>query len=119
MTEYNPNGSSMSTNSLVDFLRNPITGDIQEVPGISKNNAQILSYGDNEYTQIKNTFQLIGVCLTLKHTKDGELINCKDHCNLIKKYLTNKGIKSNKDTITLALVEKLNTMFPGLYNYDY
>ena len=79
MTEYNPNGSSMSTNSLVDFIRNPITGDIQEVPGISKNNAQILSYGDNEYTQIKNTFQLIGVCLTLKHTKDGELINCKDH----------------------------------------
>ncbi len=116
---YNPDASSMNENTLITFLRSPITGDITEVPGISSKNAKILSYGDNEFNKITNTFQLIGVCLQLKQKRNGEYITCKQHCDLFKTYLANKGITNNKDTIVMAIVEKLGTMFPGMYDmYD-
>lgn len=113
--EYDPSKSNISTNTLVDWLRLPITGDITEVPGISKNNAKLLSLGSNEYDQIKNTFQLIGVVLQLKHSKENELIDCKKHCDLFKQYLINKGITNNRDTIVQAVIEKINIYFPGMY----
>lgn len=117
-TSYDPSKSNLSTNTLVDWLRLPISGDLEEVPGISKNNAKILSYGDNEFNKIKNTFQLIGVCLQLKQTHDNELITCSKHCDLFKQYLTNKGITNSKDTIVRSIIEKINTMFPGIYDIE-
>mgnify|MGYP003403120698 CR=1 FL=1 len=113
--DYDPSKSNISTNTLIDWLRLPINGDITEVPGISKNNAKILSYGSNEYDKIKNTYQLLGLCLQLKQTQGDELITCKQHCDLIKKYLINKGVINNRDTITQAIIEKLNINFPGMY----
>lgn len=118
MTYYNPENSNMSTSTLCDFLRMPLTGNLNEIPGLGKSNIKLLGYGSNDYDKIKNSFQLIGVFLTLKHSKDNELIDAQIHANLCKQYLKNKGLTGNLDTIVNSILEKINTMIPGMYDCE-
>ena len=56
---YDPRRSRVSEDTLNDFLRGKISGDLQEVPGIGPAAAKRLCEGDED-NQVTNTFQLIG-----------------------------------------------------------
>jgi hypothetical protein len=60
---YDPQKSRVAEDTLADFLRAPLTGDLTEVPGIGKAAVAKLADGD---VKIENTFQLIGQFLLLK-----------------------------------------------------
>jgi hypothetical protein len=62
---YDPQKSRVAEDTLADFLRAPLTGDLNEVPGIGP--AAISKLADGEEAEaVHNTFQLIGKFLMLK-----------------------------------------------------
>lgn len=63
---YDPQKSRIADDKLADFLRAPLTGDIQEVPGIGPAAAKHLASGDDINDQVHNTYQLVGKYLMLK-----------------------------------------------------
>ena len=134
---YNPANSKISDNTFANFLRLPLTGNILEIPGISKKQAILLARGDIG-DQITSSFQLIGKFLLMKsknkdedknENNDGDdgddgddsydYINPKKHCQLFYNYLKNKGITTSRNDIVMAIAEKSNTIFPGMYDYTY
>lgn len=117
MTEnmYDPSKSRISEDILADFLRAPITGDITEVPGITRTIANKLSSCEDNIT---NTFQLIGKFLILKTKKKDKYITGVEHCELFYNWLGEIGIVYYRHDIVMCLAEKINTMIPGLYDYD-
>ncbi len=62
---YDPQKSRVAEDTLADFLRAPLTGDLTEVPGIGNAAVGKLAEGD-ENEKVTNTFQLIGKFLMLK-----------------------------------------------------
>lgn len=69
---YDPQKSRVAEDTLADFLRAPLTGDLLEVPGIG--NAAVAKLASPESGEsVKNTFQLIGKFLLLK-ASEGELV---------------------------------------------
>ena len=116
--QYNPNNSQLSDTNLADFLRSEITGDLLEVPGISNKQIILLNRGGDITDQITNTHQLIGKFLMLKMLNENtnKPITSQEHCDKFLKYLKNKGITSHRNDIVMAIAEKTNTMFPGLYD---
>jgi hypothetical protein len=115
---YNPGQSQISGDSLADFLRSPITGNICEVPGISPKQAKILALGGDSSDRITNTFQLIGKFLLLKTLDEntGLPITSQEHCNAFWQYLKYKGITSHRTGIVQAVAEKMNISIPGIYD---
>lgn len=98
-------------------MRAPLTGDIQEVPGIGPAAAKHLASGDDINDQVHNTYQLVGKYLMLKSNEDdGEPIDCVTHCDAFWHWLQSKGINSYRSGIVLAISEKLNIMLPGIYD---
>lgn len=56
---YDPKRSRVSDDSLMDFIRAQVQGDITEVPGIGPAAAKKLADGEHDEC-ITNTYQLIG-----------------------------------------------------------
>ena len=79
---YDPQKSRVAEDTLADFLRAPLTGDLTVVPGIGKAAVTKLSdaAGDGDEA-VTNTFQLIGkflmlkVWMSLKRGRDDEALN--------------------------------------------
>ncbi len=115
---YNPGQSQISSDSLADFLRMPITGDITEVPGISPSQAKLLARGGDITDRIYSTHQLIGKFLLLKtlDEKTGLVISSQEHCNAFWMYLKHKGLSSHRTGIVQAIAEKTSVMMPGIYD---
>ena len=64
---YDPQKSRVAEDTLADFLRAPLTGDLTEVPGIGKAAVTKLSEASEDGNEaVTNTFQLIGKFLMLK-----------------------------------------------------
>jgi hypothetical protein len=64
---YDPQKSRVAEDTLADFLRAPLTGDLTEVPGIGKAAVTKLgAEGEDGEEAVTNTFQLIGKFLMLK-----------------------------------------------------
>lgn len=118
---YDPQKSRLAEDKLADFLRAPLTGDIQEVPGIGEAAMKNLAKedGGSGDDAITNTYQLMGKFLLLKsNTDSGEMVQCQEHCDAFWHWLKSKGINSYRSGIVMAVAEKLNTMIPGVYNTD-
>lgn len=62
---YDPQKSRVAEDTLADFLRAPLTGDLTEVPGIGPAAVTKLGAGEDGDV-VENTFQLIGKFLMLK-----------------------------------------------------
>lgn len=62
---YDPQKSRVAEDTLADFLRAPLTGDLTEVPGIGPAAVTKLAAGEDSES-VENTFQLIGKFLMLK-----------------------------------------------------
>ncbi|TMW66543.1 hypothetical protein Poli38472_004308 [Pythium oligandrum] len=115
---YDPQKSRVAVDTLADFLRAPLTGDLKEVPGIGDIAAGKLAAGEDG-DRVENTFQLIGKFLMLKASleeNDDGLIDCADHCNAFWFWLKAKGISAYRSGIVMAIAEKVNTMLPGIYD---
>ncbi|DBA01758.1 TPA: hypothetical protein N0F65_010168 [Lagenidium giganteum] len=115
---YDPQKSRVAEDTLADFLRAPLTGDLTEVPGIGKAAVGKLAEGEDG-DRIENTFQLIGKFLMLKgnsEDNDDGLVDIKEHCDAFWHWLKSKGISSYRSGIVMAIAEKVNTMVPGIYD---
>lgn len=115
---YNPSKSKVHEDVLADFLRAPISGNLYEVPGIGEEAIQKLASGRKK-DRIENTFQLIGKFLMLKESYDDTydgLLDCREHCDAFWFWLKMKGINSYRSGIVMAIAEKANTLFGGLYD---
>lgn len=62
---YDPTASRVAENTLADFLRAPLTGDLKEVPGIGRAYVIKLRQGEDG-DRVENTFQLFGKFLLFK-----------------------------------------------------
>lgn len=111
-TGYHPNNSRVADDTLANFLRAPITGDLLDVPGIGPRAKEILASQDNGMQPITNTYQLIGLFLALKRDN----MDCKEHCDQMWAWLQHKGINAYRSGIVMSIAEKCNTMMPGIYD---
>jgi hypothetical protein len=59
--EFNPKKTTIKEDKLADWLKDKITGDLEELPGIGPANKRLL-----EGEGVENTYQLIGKYLTFK-----------------------------------------------------
>jgi hypothetical protein len=84
-----------------------ITGDITEVPGIGPAAKEKLA--DKGIT---TTFGLIGQFLLLKEEGVGPI----EHCDRFWYWLNTAGISSHRAGIVRCIAEKVDTMFPGIYD---
>ncbi|TYZ67869.1 hypothetical protein PybrP1_002406 [[Pythium] brassicae (nom. inval.)] len=115
---YDPQKSRVAEDTLADFLRAPLTGDLTEVPGIGPAAVTKLGAGEDGDV-IENTFQLIGKFLMLKKNSsenDDGLVDCAAHCDAFWFWLKSKGITAYRSGIVMAIAEKVNTMLPGIYD---
>jgi len=56
---YDPKRSRVSDDTMTDFIRGRVTGDLQEVPGIGPATAKKLGEGEDG-EEVTNTYQLFG-----------------------------------------------------------
>ncbi|KAL3670057.1 hypothetical protein V7S43_005427 [Phytophthora oleae] len=116
---YDPQKSRVAEDTLADFLRAPLTGDLTEVPGIGKAAVAKLGASDDGEDAVTNTFQLIGKFLMLKANLEedaDDVIDCAAHCDAFWFWLKSKGITAYRSGIVMAIAEKVNTMLPGIYD---
>jgi hypothetical protein len=109
-TGYDPNRSRVSDDKMADFLRSPITGDLQEIPGVGP--AAVRNLAEGEGGSITNTFQLIGQFLKLRNDEG----DCVAHCDTMWQWLAAKGLNAHRSGIVRCLAEKCDTMMFGIYD---
>jgi hypothetical protein len=105
---FHPDKSRVGAGALADFIRAPISGKLEEVPGVGPATIKIL-----QENGISTTFQLIGQYLMLK--EDGvEAIEHADRFYYwLKSLKTPSGFRAG---IVHAIAEKMNVTFPGIYD---
>eukprot|EP00567_Pseudictyota_dubia_P016232 CAMPEP_0197440840 /NCGR_PEP_ID=MMETSP1175-20131217/7244_1 /TAXON_ID=1003142 /ORGANISM="Triceratium dubium, Strain CCMP147" /LENGTH=131 /DNA_ID=CAMNT_0042971019 /DNA_START=128 /DNA_END=523 /DNA_ORIENTATION=+ len=119
---YDPRKSRVSDDTLNQFLRGKISGNIEDVPGIGPAAAKRLAEGDTDDERVTNTYQLIGKFLMLKGADEesdtNEPIPPGEHVNRFWHWLAEKDIKSHRSAIVKAIAEKMNQSMPGIYDAD-
>lgn len=97
----------MKSDKLSEFIQASITGDLLEVPGIGPAaKAKLAEKG------ITTTFGLIGQFLLLKEEGVGPI----EHCDRFWYWLNAAGINAHRAGIVQCIAEKVDTMFPGIYD---
>jgi hypothetical protein len=105
---FHPEKSKVNADTLADFIRAPITGDLLEVPGIGPATVAILKEHG-----ITTTFQLLGQYLSLKD-EGVEPVEHADRFYLwLKSINTPAGFRAG---IVHSVAEKLNVSFPRIYD---
>jgi len=107
MQGYDPSRSQVKNDALARFIQAPLTGDLSEIPGIGPIAKERLAEQD-----ITTSFALIGKFLSLK----GEGVSTREHCDKFFIWLRDTGISSHRNGIVRCIAEKVDTMFPGIYN---
>lgn len=116
---YDPRRSRVSDDTMMDFVRGNITGDLTEVPGIGPKTAEKLaiSADGDDNDQITNTYQLFGKFLMLKGPDtDGEKVECMEHCEKFWYWLQSKGVTAHRSAVVKAVAQKINGIMPGVYD---
>eukprot|EP01038_Epipyxis_sp_PR26KG_P008051 gene8051-10907_t len=105
---YHPEKSRVKPAALSDFLRAPLTGNLQEVPGVGPATVELLAQNG-----ITTTFQLIGQYLSLKEAGVGPV----EHADRFWYWLNSIGTPSGfRAGIVHAIAEKMNVTFVGIYD---
>lgn len=81
---------------MTNWLQEPITGKIQEVPGIGPATAKILAEAEGD-SQVTNTYQLFGRFLLLKgpDTEDNQ-VESIEHMEKFWYWLKVAGVTANR-----------------------
>lgn len=117
---YDPKRSRVNDNTMMDFIRGTVSGDITDVPGIGPAAALKLAAGEGD-DKITNTYQLIGKFLLLKgpDSSDGDnKVESMEHCEKFWFWLQDKGIAAHRSAIVKAIALKVNGLLPGVYDPD-
>ena len=104
--KYDPMRSQVSGETLADFLRQPITESITDVPGICPAAAKKLAK-----VGITTCHQLIGKFLSFK----GKDVSVQEHCDAFWDFLNETGISSHRSGVVQAVAERVNILIPGTY----
>jgi hypothetical protein len=104
---FHPDKSTVSDDTLNDFIRAPITGKLTEVPGIGEKGEEKLREAG-----ITTTYELIGEFLKLK----GEGVQSVEHCDRFWYFLQNAGLNSSRSGIVKSIAMKVDCMIPGMYD---
>ena len=99
---FDPTRSNVCDETLTTWLRSPISGDLQDVPGIGP--VAVSKMAD---VGVVNTFQLIGKYLCLKN---GTVL---EHQDAMYQWLVDIGINASRNNIIVALAEKCDIFMPG------
>jgi hypothetical protein len=94
ITYYDPNASRMRSDTLANFLRAPLTGNVEEVPGIGKDTKTKL-----QTANVCTTQQLMGIYL--QHSD----------CNTFYKWLQRVGVHAHRNTVVRCIAEKTQSLF--------
>ncbi len=105
---FEPLATNLSDGTLSAFLKAPISGDLQQVPGVGQKTAEKL-----EAAGVSNTFQLFGKYLSLKAG------SVKQHHSAMYEWLVEIGISTHRNTIVLALAQRMDVTFPGIFDLKY
>eukprot|EP01031_Cornospumella_fuschlensis_P034030 gene34030-41189_t len=106
--KFNPNKSKVSDARLADFIQAPLTGDLNEVPGIGPATVELL-----KKEGISTTFQLIGKYLSLKDEGVGPI----EHADRFFYWLASIGTPAGfRSGIVHSIAEKMNITFVGIYD---
>mmetsp|Transcript_32928 Transcript_32928/g.62921 ORF Transcript_32928/g.62921 Transcript_32928/m.62921 type:complete len:131 (-) Transcript_32928:226-618(-) len=115
---YDPKRSRVNDDTMMDFIRGSITGDITEVPGIGPAAAKKMAIGEND-DAITNTYQLIGKFLMLRGPDSVDnKVESMEHCEKFWYWLQDKGISAHRSAIVKAIALKVNGLLPGVYDAD-
>lgn len=108
LSSFKVSSSRVGADTMVTWLRSPITGNLLEVPGIGiRARQKLTSIG------VTTTHQLLATFLNLK-SKD---TTNEQVAHLFWHLLGNAGISSHRSTIVLAVGEKLNIFIPGIFDF--
>mmetsp|Transcript_28122 Transcript_28122/g.94727 ORF Transcript_28122/g.94727 Transcript_28122/m.94727 type:complete len:123 (+) Transcript_28122:65-433(+) len=108
---YNFKKTTIQENKLADWLRVPVTSDLQQIPGIGPANEIKLKDGTGDDV-VETCHQLIGKFLSFKGTG----VTSKEHCDAFYYWLQAKGVNSGRNNVVLAIAEKTELFFPGTYD---
>lgn len=111
MSGYNPGKTRIQEDTLATFLRQPVSEDLQTVPGIGPANAKLLAGGEGG-DAVETVHQLIGKFLALK----GPGVTPVEHCDAFWYWLQARGVNAGRNNIVLAIAEKVEVFMPGLYD---
>jgi hypothetical protein len=115
---YDPKRSRVNDDTMADFIRSTVTGDVTEVPGIGPAAAKKLACGEGD-EKVTNTYQLIGKFLMLKGPdEDDNKVESMEHCEKFWYWLQDKGISAHRSAIVKAVACKVNGLLPGVYDPD-
>ncbi|CAN0329245.1 unnamed protein product, partial [Ectocarpus sp. 6 AP-2014] len=104
---YHPRKSTTSDDTIAEFIRAPINGRLEQVPGILGATIRTLARG---YEPIRTTHQLFGKFLALSPDEP----DCVEHCNRFKYWLQDKKVGNGSlNNIVEAIAEKTETWIPG------
>jgi len=108
---FDANRSQVSEDALAKFLAEDVREDITSVPGIGPAAAKALARSDAQDSAVLTTYQLFGKFLSLRAPG----MTTEEHCDAFWNYLALKGINSHRSGIVLAVAEKVDLAFPGVY----
>ena len=106
---YDPQNSRNAEGTLAAFIQAPITGDLEEVPGIGPAGAAKLREAG-----VGTTFALFGKYLMLKEDLDVGPVELADRFYLWLQSTEFPG--GHRAGVVQAIASKLNVSFPGLYD---
>jgi len=110
---YDPKKSRVSESTMGDWMRSPITGALDQVPGVGAAAIKKLAQIDEPIT---NTYQLIGKFLMLKGPDgEGHKVGTVEHADKFWFFLQEVGITAHRSAIVKAIAEKVNMLMPGVY----
>jgi len=103
---YDPAKSTISADAMNLWLREPLTDDITQVPGLGLHYkdhlrqvpAEMQKVGGEE--PVTTPYQLIGKYLMMK----GEGVGCIDQANRFILWLKARGIKGGRNSVTEVLI---------------
>mmetsp|Transcript_68529 Transcript_68529/g.142873 ORF Transcript_68529/g.142873 Transcript_68529/m.142873 type:complete len:119 (+) Transcript_68529:73-429(+) len=107
---FHPEKSRVNAGSLADFIRAPLTGSLQEVPGIGEATEKVMRENG-----ISTTYGLIGKFLSLKE----EGVEPVEHADRFYFWLKSIGTAGGfRAGVVHAIAEKMNATFVGIYDAD-
>ncbi len=105
---FDPSQSRVSEDALAAFLKAPISGDLEEVPGVGEVTRNIFVEEG-----VTNTFQLIAKFLSFMSKDAG----CATHCQLFYNWLQSVHTPPKyRAGIVVAVAEKVSLWLPGAYD---
>ena len=108
MSGYHPERSKVSADTMGEWLRKEVSGDLLEVPGIGPASVKALKEHG-----ITTTYQLFGKFLSLMDEGVGSV----ELADRFWFWLDSAGTAAgSRAAVVLAVAEKLNMSFTGLYD---